>query len=265
MLETKNGQININEYKITSWIPEESKNIFEILEKPNWAPWLAASEQALAGRAKVFPEGQLVLKNVYGLPMASLSTNKINWDGNSETLPCWDEVAGDPTTYENTYKPNGNTIVLMSMNVGSEFQGSGLARKMIEKIKTVAQDLKAEHLIGSFRPNQFGKYKSQSGKEDTDFTEYCMMKREDGLPIDGWLRSLTRNGMQSLTVDKKAMTVIVPIDEFKEYQKTYCLNMWKEIFPNIWECGEVGYWLVNKKKGIAVYRECNLWGALPIK
>ncbi len=89
-------------WELTSWSESDGPSIYEHLERFNWAPWLAASADTLSGRAKIFPQGQLVLKNEVGIPLASLSTNQIAWNGDPITLPNWDNIAGDPTTYENT-------------------------------------------------------------------------------------------------------------------------------------------------------------------
>lgn len=240
----------------------DSQDIYHELETHCWAPWLEASIESLVGRAAVFPEGQLVIAANRD-PLASLSTNKINWDGNPESLPSWDDVAGDPTTYEQTYVKDGNSLVLMSMNVYPRLEGYGLARKLIGAAKTQAVKLGVDYIIGSFRPNEFGKYKAQPGKWNTPFEEYCKMTREDGLPVDSWLRNLTRNGMKPLKVDPKAMTVGVPLDEFFKLLAYYHKNgIWKEVASGVWECGEVGNWKVDHEKGVATYQESNLWGIL---
>lgn len=243
------------------WKPEDANEIYNQVEKLNWAPWLSASPATLAGRAKVFPEGHLIMKDPKDDKiLATLSTNRINWNGDLSQLPNWDGVAGEPTDYSSTYDPEGNTLVLMSMNVNPEFQGAGVARQMIELIKQQAKDLGATHLIGSFRPNQFGKFKAEGDNWKVDFEEYCKLNREDGWPIDGWLRSLTKNGMEPLVVDREAMTVTSSLDEFEDYKSHYNPDNWKEVAQGIWECGEVGQWTVNE--GQAVYKECNLWGKL---
>lgn len=118
--------------------------------------------------------------------------------------------------------------------------------------------------MGSFRPSQFGKYKAQPGKWNTSFEEYCEMRRSDNLPIDNWLRSLVRNGMQPLAVDKNAMTVEMPINEFQELINNYNVGMWKEVATDIWECGEVGRWIIIKNEDKAIYKESNLWGHIPL-
>lgn len=243
-----------------NWKRGTTELIHSKLEIPNWAPWLAASKESLLGRSKVFPKGQLVTTDIQGNPLASLSMNRISWNGNPLSLPSWDMVAGEPTTYERTYQPQGNALVMMSMNVDPLHQGEGLAKRLIEQAKLLAIELGVEYIIGSFRPNEFGKYKAMEGKQHTTFREYISKTRDDGLPIDGWIRNLYRNGMKPIQIDAKAMTVTIPIEEFFNYQKTYNVGSWKEVSPGIWECGEVGSWQINYANSTATYQESNLWG-----
>ncbi|MCX7955832.1 MAG: hypothetical protein N2593_01845 [Patescibacteria group bacterium] len=251
-------QIKNREIIIKNWRNDDIKKIFEILEKPNWAPWLRASAETLEGRAKTFLEGQFLMIEKNGIPLVSLSTNRTFWNGNPNELPSWDEVAGDPPTFENTYQEAGNTLCLMSMNVNPEYQNSGLASLMIDYIINNKMH-GTTNIIGSFRPNGFGKYKIEH--PETNFSDYCSMTREDGLPIDPWLRTLIRNGMMPICVDPNAMRVEVPIEEFLNFKETYKPNLWREISSGLWECGEVGSWTITDK-GIAVYTESNLWGRL---
>lgn len=253
------------QYTIDSWKPEEAGNLFLELEQPNWAPWLAASEQTIAQRVRVFPAGQLVMKDLAGGYLGSLSLNQTHWDGIVHHLPSWDEVAGDPTDYSKTYKPDGNTLVLLSMNVAPLWKGKQIPSKLIDQAAELAYKLGITNLIGSFRPSGFGGIKQGLGY-NLDFEEYCMMKRHNTTkPVDPWLGSLWHKGMQMLAVDPKAMVVQVPIEEFEGYKTVYNQGKWVEIKPNIWECGEVGSWTVDETTGIATYQESNMWGKLPLK
>lgn len=255
----------VSTYSISNWQHQDIDAMYAVLEIPNWAPWLAASKSSLHGRIDSFPQGQLVVKDAHGGVFASLSMNKIKWDGNPFTLPSWDEVAGDPTTYEQTYVSDGNTLTLMSMNVHPQHQGEGHARNLIEKAKQTGIDLGVDYIIGSFRPNEYGKYKFEHGKKSASFEEYCKLKREDGLPVDSWIRNLTRNGMVPLIVDKNAMRVELSTSELFKFKSKYKPHLWKRVDPlqdplQI-ECGEVGNWTIEDE-GIAVYQESNLWGML---
>ncbi len=154
------------------------------------------------------------------------------------------------------------------MNVHQNYQGLGLATQLVSEIKDTAKNLGVQYLIGSFRPNEYGKYKIKcysQGLIPIDFSDYCEMKRNDSLPIDGWLRSLKRNGMEPLVVDKHAMTVVIDLDEFEQIKKTYKPKVWVQNSLNCWECEEVGEWIIDNDKNKAIYQESNLWGLLSIK
>lgn len=250
-------------YTITNWTKELVPVIHRNLEEPNWASWLMASEESLAGRIDVYSEGQLMISDISGNPLASLSMNRIDWDGNPESLPSWDDVAGDPTTYEKTCDPDGNTLVLMSMNVHPDHKGEGLARKLINYVKEHAAIMRVNSVIGSFRPNEYGKHKAKFGVSALDFSSYCRWTREkDGLPEDEWLRNLTRNGMRPLKVDHRAMTVPIKLSDFYHLKENHNSQSWRQVGKREWECGEVGRWVIDETNEIATYQESNLWGIL---
>jgi len=250
---------------ITSWNTHEAFSLYKELEHPNWAPWLEASIQTLAGRAATFKEGQFVMKNGLGMKFASLSLNQIHWDGDVAHLPSWDQVAGEPTDYSQTYVPDGNTLVLMSMNVAPGHHGEQLPSLLIDQTVILAKQLGIEHIIGSFRPSGYGQAKKDSGF-NLDFASYIQMKKEGtDKPLDPWLRSLSWKGMHPLAIDAHAMTVEVSLSDFDWYKHTYHPNQWEKTKTGIWECGEVGSWSVDMLAGKATYQESNVWGMIPIQ
>lgn len=243
--------------------PEMAGEIYKVLEHPNWAPWLEASQETIEGRAIVFPAGQLLIKNS-GLLVASLSLNQIFWSGNPATLPSWDDVAGVNTTdYSETYDPKGNTLVLMSMNVAPDSKGQQLPSKLIDNVKLLAQNLGIKYLIGSFRPSGYGLAKKESNYQ-LPFWNYCKMTQPvTGKPVDPWLRSLSFSNMQLIQEDSKAMQVTVPLAEFESYKSSYKPESWVEVKPSVFECEEVGTWKVGNET--AKYSESNVWGIIPFK
>src|SRR3990167_3463265 len=147
-----------NGFELRTYKPEEAARIYQELEVPNWAPWLRASPETLAKRAVVLPEGEI--DNWKGKRViASISLNRFNYDGNPDNLPTWDELAGYPSTYEETYDPNGNAVAMMSINIHPEFQGQGLTGDIITAVKTLRETLGIKHIMGSFRPSQFEEYR----------------------------------------------------------------------------------------------------------
>lgn len=255
-----NSELSINtwkEYKTENGI----ESIYD-LEKECWAPWLAAALESLNGRAEVFENGQLCVYSEHGL-LASLSVNEIEWDGNPSTLPTWDDVAGDPTTYEHTYAPHGNTLCLMSMNVSPLGRGKQLPALLIKTLLDYAQGAGIEHVIGSFRPSAYSQASLmaiEQGNQPPEFAEYCETTDQSGNPVDPWLRSLTKNGMKPLAVDHKAMYIPLSAEEFEELKQPD----WKEFDfhgQTAWWCEETGFFY-PQPDGSYVYCESNLWGRL---
>lgn len=257
-MEIGKQEKTVDRYEIRPYKPEEAQKIFDELEVPNWAPWLRASPEVLAKRAEVFPEGQISMWD-NDKPIANVSLARFSWDGNKDTLKTWDELMGFPSTGENTFDPNGNSLGMMSINIHPDYQGQGIARDLIASVKETADRLGVKNIMGSFRPNQFGEYSTT--KPNASVSEYINSKREDNLPTDAWLRTLARNGMKMLRVDDAAMVVPdVSREQFDEYKRTYNTERWKQIAPAVWRCGETGIWFVGEKS--AVYAESNVWGII---
>lgn len=245
-------------YEVHPYKPEFALRIYQELEVPNWAPWLRASAETLAKRAEVFPDGQLAVWEGEQ-PIANISLARFNYDDNPQDLKTWDELMGVPPTGEKTFDLSGNALGMMSINVHPHYQGAGLTTNIIEGVRDLAKRLQIEHVMGSFRPTQFGDYSLKN--LHASFKDYVDSKRPDNLPTDGWLRILTRNGMRMLRVDDAAMVVPdVSRDQFEEYRKSYKPERWKQVSPTVWRCGETGVWLVGEKT--AVYAESNVWGIL---
>ncbi len=232
------------------------------LEKECWAPWLAASQKSLSGRAEVFPSGQLCL-SAGKIVLASLSLNRVDWDGDPANLPCWDDVAGDPTDYSQTYVSDGNTLCLMSMNVSPEARGLRLPSVLIESVKDYASEAGVLNVIGSFRPSGYGSTvleASQSHLSVPTFDEYVKTVNAKGESIDPWLRSLFKNGMRELSIDHQAMSVPITKEEFGEFHQPN----WRMIElegQQIWCCGETGFFFALPD-GNYIYKEKNVWGRI---
>jgi len=262
--------------------------IHERLEKL-WAPFLRYSLEDYNGQVKVFPEGQQVVFDDVGDPVATLSTNRYQIDDINH-LPSWDSVAGmdkyTTATFERTYNPKGNAVILMSMSVREDQRGKQLASFLAQAAIKTGKDLRADYVLGPFRPSSYGEFKkrvwsklnTQATGEDRavdqqeylrqiSFDKYCELTREDGEPIDPWLRSLHRLGMKPLQTHPESMRVVLLVEEFNKLKTTWNKEKWyaTDLDENHWECEETGSWNIMKNdagEGIAVYTESNKWGLL---
>lgn len=259
--------INDSGFTVETWKTGDIEAIYTNLEEPNWPPWLVASQAVLEDRRKTYGEGQILIRNKEGDPVASVTTNRVNWDNYPDPKglpPTWDSCAGKngEADFGRAYDPSGNAIVLLAMNVNSAYQGMQLPSRLIRAVRNLAVEEGAACVISPFRPSGFGQYKHDTGNRD--FMEYCELARQDGLPVDGWIRNLERNGGRFLGECPNAMVVTVSIEEWKGYKDTYKPDMWHEVSPGVWDCGETGEWVVNKAAGTTTYSESNIWGIIEI-
>ncbi|MFM0515356.1 hypothetical protein [Paraburkholderia sp. RL17-373-BIF-A] len=227
---------------------------------------MRATVKVLARRAEVFPEGQLVVHEEFrGLrkPIASLSLQRFNYDGDPSDLPTWQALSGTDGTFADTYCPDGNALAMMSIGILPELHKQGLANRLIDAALVLACELDVEHLMGSYRPSQLGAYMVENVDGSPEF--YIQARRADGLPLDPWLRALTRKGMELIRYDAEAMKIEVPLRQFNEYRLTPGMrsrvrHLATSDAGEIWLCGATGHFEINDRS--VVYREANVWGKI---
>lgn len=266
-MEIENNKSSDKE--IITWfeyITDNGVDAITDLENTCWAEWLATPPENLIARAEVFQDGQqAIVTQTLGL-VATLSTNLIHWDGNPKTLPTWDDVAGDPTTYQSTYDEDGDTLCLMSMNVDPEVRGQRLPSHLIDAMRQLANNKNISKVIGSFRPSHYHHAVLDSihrGEEPPTFEMYCDMKNDEGFLVDPWLRNLGKNGMEMIAVDDHAMYVPVSAEEFELFKEP----SWQLINiegKQVWWCGQTGFFY-PQPDGSYVYIESNIWGSINVE
>jgi hypothetical protein len=160
-----------------------------------------------------------------------------------------------------------NTVVLTALFVGSDFRGQKIPNRLFQSIKAEVKKLGYLWLISPFRPSQYGRHKIESGllHSQETFADYCYRKREDGLPVDGWLRALTRNGMVMLKPEVESFSVTRPLERFDEFRKKHKPDQWYQPAPGVWECGETQTWYVDGEKREVRSVEPDLWGMIPVE
>lgn len=256
------------------------RSVHEHLETPSWAPWLSFSLEEMRAYDEVFPAGQIVHLGDGDLPAGALTSIRMDWTGDPDDLGSWDAVSGKDTSVADSHRPDGNTLVLLSVSIRVDGRGRGLSASLVSSARELARSEGVDHVISAFRPSGFGSHKAAGGS--MDFPTYCATRREDGLPVDPWLRALTRLGMRPLRVQERAMVVAVHLDELDRFRAEHRPEVWFRLDPGrggeviaslpadlvadsdeVWECGETGSWLIDRRAGRAVYVEANLWGELP--
>lgn len=251
---------------------------YERLEMQSWAPWLRFSRPVLTEHVRAYPEDQFFAYDSEGL-VGALSTNRILWHGDPGTLGSWDAIAGKWHDYRDTHVAHGNTLVTLSASIAGRARGAGVAARLMDAVRTSARERGLDHVIGSYRPPGYGRFKT---RDPRGFLDYVELRDARGLPLDPWLRSLTRMGMTRLGVDAQAMVVDVPLRELDRLRRQSS-HEWMRAstardaalhepalpFPvadcELWEVGEAGTWYVDRAADRAVYVESGIWGTVPLQ
>lgn len=257
------------------------RHVHELVETPTWAPWLRFSLEEMQAYTSVFPQGQIVHIGDDTRPAGALTSLRMRWDGDPTALGTWDALSGHDTSVAEAHDPAGNTLLMLSVSIRPDGQGRGVSAGLVDHARRVAHDLGLEHVISPFRPSGFGAHKAAGGH--ADFDAYRRATRADGLPVDPWLRALTRLGMEQLRVVDAAMVVRCPLAEVEGWRASYRAGSWfaldedraavlvdalpddiVDTVDEVWECGETGSWFVDRMAGEATYVESNVWGEIPL-
>ncbi|MEI7744271.1 MAG: N-acetyltransferase [Chloroflexota bacterium] len=131
---------------------------------------------------------QCSLLDADGIPVAGLNAMPIAWDGTEDGLPDgWDDQV--VRTFEQRDAGIApDTMGAVQVVVRPDRQGSGLAGVMVTAMQALAREQGLSALIACVRPTA----KDQDPFADID--EYAFRVREDGLPLDPWIRLHVRLG-----------------------------------------------------------------------
>ncbi len=144
-----------------------------------------------------------LIAGCWGVPIA--------WDGTVEDLPggFTDALGRAVTSHEQDVVPN--TFVLMAAAVRNDEQGQGHAGRVITAVRSRAQAAGLEHVIAPVRPTLKSRYPL------TDIAEFMTWTREDGLPLDPWLRTHVRLGATLLAPAPASQTMTGTVAEWEEW------------------------------------------------
>jgi GNAT superfamily N-acetyltransferase len=90
-------------------------------------------------------------------------------------------------------------------------QGTGLSHRMLAALRDAVSAAGLTQLVAPVRPNAKHLYPRMP------MTEYIAMMRDDGLPVDPWLRVHVRAGGQILRVAPTSMVIVGSLAEWREW------------------------------------------------
>jgi GNAT superfamily N-acetyltransferase len=135
------------------------------------------------------------------------------WDEDpATTLPedGWDGVVIE-ATLDRLAGRRGNLVSALEISIRPDMQGQGISGAMVAAMCENARELGFDSLVAPVRPN--GKHLHP----DVSIEDYAALTREDGLPVDPWLRVHVRAGGTVVGVAARAMAMAGSLAEWREW------------------------------------------------
>lgn len=104
-----------------------------------------------------------------------------------------------------------DTVSALEISVHPEHLGKGLSRRMLAAMREAAAAAGYAELVAPVRPNE--KHK----QIDLPMVDYVELTRDDGLPVDAWLRTHARAGAVLDSVAPTSMVIVGTLTEWRTW------------------------------------------------
>lgn len=198
-------------------------------------------------RVEYFPQWEFyfvsdsrLIAGCWGVPLA--------WDGTVEDLPggFTDALARSVTSYEENVVPN--TFVLMAAAVRSDEQGQGHAGRVITAVRDHAVANGLPQVIAPVRPTLKSSYPL------TPIETFMTWTREDGLPLDPWIRTHVRLGATLLAPAPASQTMTGSVADWESWTKMPFPTTGTYTIP-----AGLTTLQINREANTGLYTEPNIW------
>jgi GNAT superfamily N-acetyltransferase len=176
----------------------------------------------------------------WGVPLA--------WDGTVADLPggFTDSLGRSVEAYEAGVEPN--TFVLMAAAVRNDEQGKGHASRVITAVKEQAIARGLTRMIAPVRPTLKSRYPL------TDIAEFMTWTRDDGLPVDPWLRTHVRLGATILAPAPASQTMTGTVADWESWTGLSLPASGTYVIPD-----GLTTLAIDRSTDTGIYIEPNIW------
>ena len=122
----------------------------------------------------------------------------------------WDGVIVE-ATLDRLAGRRGNLVSALEISIRPDLQGQGLSGVMLAAMCDNAAALGFPSLVAPVRPN------AKHLHPDLSIADYAALRRDDGLPVDPWLRVHVRAGGTIVGVSARAMTMAGSTAQWRDW------------------------------------------------
>ncbi|WP_460648746.1 hypothetical protein [Kribbella endophytica] len=224
---------------------EEASTVFA----EGWPEFIfhdALAKQYNDRRSRFFPQWEFYFVSPHRRLIAGCWGVPLAWDGYVPDLPggYTDALARSVTSYEQGIEPN--TFVLMAAAVRADQQGQGTAAALITAVRDRAVAAGLTQVIAPLRPTLKTRYPL------TDIATYLTWTRDDGLPLDPWLRTHVRLGATILAPAPASQTITGTVADWEKWTGMALPSDGNYTIP-------AGLSTLTITNGVGTYTEPNIW------
>jgi GNAT superfamily N-acetyltransferase len=201
------------------------------------------------GRVRAhFPHLDVILVGEDGEPAATGWGVPIPWD---------DDAAGLPTSFADVLRvaveahESGaatNTFVICGGVVHPGLKGRGTATELVRALITTGRDHGMTRVLAPLRPTRKHAYPL------TSIEEYASWVRDDGLPLDPWLRLHVRAGGRVVALAPRAQTMLGSVREWEQWAGMPLPATGEYVIPD-----GMSVLHVDTDADVGTYTEPNIW------
>jgi GNAT superfamily N-acetyltransferase len=195
-----------------------------------------------------FPEFQFVLYDDKDGGLAEGHTVPCVWDGTAEGLGDGIDamIAGAFETLEAGRKPN--VLGVLAAEIRPQFQGRGLANRMLDAMGDVAREASLTHLIAPVRPTLKDRYPI------SPIERYVTWTLANGEPFDPWIRVHFRRGAKIVRPIPHSLRITGTVAEWEQWTGMQFPDDGQYTFP-----GGLAPLEIDQGSDQGFYWEPNVW------
>ncbi|MGC4789293.1 hypothetical protein ACLQ22_15855 [Micromonospora sp. DT178] len=216
-----------------------------------WPAFITADRQVdrYIGRVReVFADLELVLLDGDGDLVAAGWAVPIRWDGDPAHLPegYTDSLRRAVVGHDRDETPD--TLVVMAAQVRADLRGKGLAGDLLTALRSVAEQRGWSRVIAPVRPTLKASYPL------TPIERFAAWTREDGSPLDPWLRTHWRLGARLIAMAPRSQTMTGTVAEWQQWTGMVFPDSGDYVIPD-----GLSLLRVDRDLDRGTYTEPNVW------
>ena len=230
---------------------------FEELARVGWPRFLRQRDELGCGQYwpglfADWPDYQFIV--VEGLQTLAVGHSvPISWDGTPGDLP--DSIAGILARAADDMKHGRTPTALSALAalVAPAHRGKGVSAVLLQAMRSLATAMRARALVAPVRPTLKERYPL------APMARYVTWSREDGGPVDPWMRTHWRLGARTLRVLPRAMVIAGTVEQWEDWTGMRLPDSGDYVIP-----GALQPVRIDRETNEGRYEDPNVWMEHPL-